>query len=165
MENVIILNLKERKQKKKKLKIIFKNFKFYILSQKMVKNKFLIKDCEILPVLTVKLEDDCVTVAKRLHDFQERRIFVLNEKKFPVGIISIVDINDRLVARGKDPKKTTAKDIMTYPVNIVVDLNDSADEVLKKMVQKDNYYIPVTDKGVIKGLITYANIMKKLSSK
>ena len=131
----------------------------------MVKKKVLIKDCEILPVLTVKLEDDCVTVAKKLHDFQERRIFVVNDKKMPVGIISIVDINDRLVARGKNPNKTKAKDIMTYPVNIVVDLNDSADEVLKKMVRKDNYYIPVTDKGVIKGLITYAGIMKKLRPK
>ena len=124
--------------------------------------KKLIKHCEIIPVLTVRLDDDAVTVAKRLHDFQERRIFVVNEKKFPVGIISIVDINDRLVARGKDPKKTKAKDIMTYPINLVVDLNDSVDEVLKKMVQKDNYYVPVTDKGVIKGLVTYANIMKVL---
>lgn len=129
----------------------------------MVKKKFLIKDCEILPVLTVRLEDDCITVAKKLHDFQERRIFVLNEKKFPVGIISIVDINDRLVARGKDPKKTKAKDIMTYPVNMTVDLNDSVDETIKKMVQKDNYYVPVTDKGILKGLITYANIMKILN--
>ena len=124
--------------------------------------KKLIKDCEIHPVLTVKLEDDAVTVAKRLHDFQERRIFVVNEKKFPVGIISIVDINDRLVARGKDPKKTKAKEIMTYPVNLIVDLNDSIEEVLKKMIQKDNYYVPVTDKGVIKGLLTYASIMKVL---
>lgn len=129
----------------------------------MVKSKFLIKDCEILPILTVKLEEDVVTVAKRLHDFQERRIFVLDNKKFPVGIISIVDINDRLVARGKDPKKTKAKDIMTYPVNMIVDLNDSAEELLKKMVQKDNYYVPVTDKGAIKGLVTYASIMKVLN--
>lgn len=130
----------------------------------MVAKKF-IKDCEILPVLTVKLDDDCVTVAKRLHDFQERRIFVVNDKKFPVGIISIVDINDRLVARGKDPKKTKAKEIMTYPVNMVVDLNDSVEEVLKNMIQKDNYYVPVTNKGVIKGLITHANIIKVLNSK
>lgn len=127
--------------------------------------KKLIKDCEILPVLTVKLEDNAVTVAKRLHDFQERRIFVINEKKFPVGIISIVDINDRVVARGKDPKKTQAKDIMTYPVHLVVDLNDSLDEALKKMIQKDNYYVPVTEKGFLRGLITYANIMKVLNSK
>jgi len=122
----------------------------------------LVKDCDILPVLTVKLEDDSVTVAKKLHDFQERRIFVLNEKKFPVGIISIVDINDRVVARGKDPKKTKAKEIMSYPINLIIDINDSLEEVVKKMIQTDNYYVPVTQKGILVGLLTYANIMKVL---
>ncbi|MBP7708332.1 CBS domain-containing protein [Candidatus Pacearchaeota archaeon] len=121
-----------------------------------------IKQCELLPVITVKLEETAVDVAKKLHDFQERRIFVLNEKKSPAGIISIVDINDRVVARGKDPKKTKAKEIMTYPINLVADVNDSAEEILKKMIQKDNYYVPVTEKGILKGLITYANIMKAL---
>lgn len=124
--------------------------------------KKLVKDCEILPVLNVKLNDDAVSVAKKLHDFQERRIFVINEKKFPVGIISIVDINDRVVARGKDPKKTKVKDIMTYPINLIIDVNDSTEEVLKKMVQKDNYYVPVTHKGILVGLLTYANIIKAL---
>jgi signal-transduction protein with cAMP-binding, CBS, and nucleotidyltransferase domain len=124
--------------------------------------KKLVKDCELMPVLTAKLEDDSITVAKKLHDFQERRIFVLNDKKYPVGIISLVDINDRLVARGKDPKKTKAKDIMTYPVNLIIDINDSLEDVLKKMVQSDNYYVPVTQKGILVGLLTYANIMKVL---
>ena len=121
-----------------------------------------IKQVQLLPVLTIKLEDNAVIIAKKLHDFQERRIFVLNKKKFPTGIISIVDINDRVVARGKDPKKTIAKDIMTYPINLVADMNDSAQEILKKMIQKDNYYVPVTEKGVLKGLVTYASIMKSL---
>ena len=120
-----------------------------------------IKDCELLPVITVKLTDNAVSVAKKLHDFQERRIFVVDEKKAPVGIISIVDINDRVVARGKDPKKVKAKDIMTYPIMLVADINDSAEELLKKMIRNDNYYIPVTVKGVLKGLITYASIVQK----
>ena len=119
-----------------------------------------IKECELLPVLSVKLNDNAVTIAKKLHDFQERRIFVLNDKKSPVGIVSIVDINDRLVARGKDPKKTTAKEIMTYPINLIADINDSVNEILKRMIQKDNYYVPVTKNNILKGLITYSNIMK-----
>ncbi|OIO61757.1 hypothetical protein COY26_03035 [Candidatus Woesearchaeota archaeon CG_4_10_14_0_2_um_filter_33_10] len=121
-----------------------------------------IKKVQLLPVLTVKLKDNAVSVAKKLHDFQERRIFVLDEKKSPVGIISIVDINDRVVARGKDPKKTQAKDIMSYPINLIADINDSAEEILKKMIQTDNYYVPVIEKGVLKGIINYASIMKAL---
>ena len=122
----------------------------------------IIKQIELLPVITVGLDDSAVSVAKKLCDFQERRIFVVNEKKSPAGIISIVDINDRVVARGKDPKKTKAKDIMTYPISLIVDVNDSSEEVLKKMIQKDNYYVPVTKNSVLIGLITYANIMKAL---
>ena len=121
-----------------------------------------IKQIELLPVITAGLDDNAVSVAKKLCDFQERRIFVVNEKKSPAGIISIVDINDRVVARGKDPKKTKARDIMTYPISLVVDVNDSSEEILKKMIQKDNYYVPVTKNGVLIGLITYANIMKAL---
>ena len=121
-----------------------------------------IKQIELIPVATVKLEDNAITIAKKLHDFQERRIFVVNEKKYPAGIISVVDINDRVVARGKDIKKTKAKDIMTYPINLIADVNDLAEEILKKMIQKDNYYVPVTEKGILKGLITYASIIKAL---
>jgi len=121
-----------------------------------------IRQVSLLPVATVKLNDNTVAVAKKLHDFQERRIFVLDEKKSPVGIISIVDINDRVVARGKDPKKVKAKDIMSYPLTLIADMNDSVEEVLKKMIQKDNYYVPVTEKSVLKGLITYANITNAL---
>lgn len=119
-----------------------------------------IKQIPLLPVISVNLDENSIAVAKKLHDFQERRIFVINKKKSPVGIISIVDINDRVVARGKDLKKTKAKDIMTYPINLIADINDTPEEILKKMIQKDNYYVPVTEKGILKGLITYANIMK-----
>ncbi|HOW37043.1 MAG TPA: CBS domain-containing protein [Candidatus Pacearchaeota archaeon] len=119
-----------------------------------------LKKFSLLPVITVKTEDTVIEVAKKLCDFQERRIFVLDNKKFPVGIISIVDINDRVVARGKDPKKTKAKEIMSYPLTLIADINDSSQEILKKMIQKDNYYVPVVEKGILKGLITYATLMK-----
>jgi CBS domain-containing protein len=121
-----------------------------------------IKSCNLITPVTIDENASVIEVAKKLSEFQERRVFVVNKKHFPIGIISLVDINDRVVARGKDPKKTKAKDIMTYPINLVVDINDSSEEVLKKMIQKDNYYVPVTEKGVLKGLITNANIMKAL---
>jgi len=120
-----------------------------------------IKSCVLLKAITVNENDSAIEVAKKLHQFQERRVFVLS-KNLPIGIISIVDINDRLVAQGKDPKKTKAKDIMSYPLNLILDINEPLHEAAKKMVQKDNYYIPVVDKGSLKGLLTYANLMKEM---
>lgn len=121
-----------------------------------------IKECKLIPATVIGLDKDVIEVAKKLHDFQERRIFVIDKKKFPVGIISIVDINDRVVCRNKNLKKTKAKDIMTYPLHLVVDVKEPVKNVLKKMVLKDNFYVPVIEKGVIKGLLTYANLKKVL---
>jgi len=58
-----------------------------------------IKHVRLIPVVTVELDDTAIAVAKKLHCFQERRIFVVDKKKFPIGVISVVDINDRVVAK------------------------------------------------------------------
>ena len=123
-----------------------------------------IKKVQLLPVLTVKLKDNAVSVAKKLHDFQERRIFVLDEKKSPVGIISIVDINDRVVARGRDPKKTQAKDIMSYPIKLIFDVNMPI-EAKKMMIHTNNYYVPIVEKRKLIGLLNYSTILGALSKK
>lgn len=120
----------------------------------------LIKNCSLLKPVMSKQDDNVITVAKKLHECQERRLFVLDKNNRPVGIISIVDINDRVVAKGRDLKKTKAKDIMTHPLNLVVDINETVDDVARKMVERNTFYCPVTSKGVIKGLINYSGLMK-----
>ena len=124
----------------------------------------MVKSCVLVKAVSVDENDSVIEVAKKLHEFQERRIIVVDKKKFPVGIISVIDINDRVVARGKDLKKTKAKDIMSYPLNLVIDINESIEGVAKKMVLRDNYYCPVIDKGVLKGLITYVKLMNCLKN-
>jgi len=121
-----------------------------------------VKSCILLKVISVSENATAVEVAKKLHQFQERRIFVTTKKNIPIGIISLVDINDRVVAKGKDAKKIKAKDIMSYPLNIIADINEPLHEVIKRIVQKDTYYVPVVDKGILKGLLTYANLMKEM---
>lgn len=118
--------------------------------------------CRLLPAVTAGINDGVVDVAKKLHDFQERRAYILNGKKFPIGIISIVDINDRVVAKGIDPKKVKAGDIMSYPLNIILDVNTPVEEAKKKMAAHDNYYCPVIEKGVFKGLLIYSNLIEAL---
>ena len=94
-----------------------------------------LKSLKLLPVISCSLDDPVMDVAKKLSKFQERRIFVLDKKKTPVGIISIVDINDRVVAKGKSPKTTKAKDAMSYPLNLILDINVSLEEA-KKMIDR-----------------------------
>ena len=122
-----------------------------------------IKQIKLLPVLTVKMNENAVNVAKKLHDFQERRIFVVDNKGSPAGIISIVDINDRVVAKGKDPKKTTAQEIMSYPLKLVLDINTSLEEAKKMMIHNNNYYVPCVEKGKLRGLLNYSLILESLN--
>ena len=121
-----------------------------------------LKDCKLIKTINVNSDDNVTEVAKKLRDFQERRIFVLDKKKFPIGIISLIDINDRVVAKALDLKKTKAKDIMSYPIKIVFDINTPLDEVKKRMVAHDNYYCPVIEKGALRGLINYSNLIEVL---
>jgi len=121
-----------------------------------------VKSCVLLKAISVNENDNVIEVAKKLHEFQERRIFVTTKNNLPIGIISLVDINDRVVAKGKDLKKTKAKDIMSYPLHLVIDINEPLQEVVKKIVQKDTYYLPIIEKGSLKGLLTYANLMKEI---
>ena len=121
-----------------------------------------IKQVKLLPVISVELEESVVEVAKKLHHFQERRIFVIDKKKSPAGIISIVDINDRVVAKGKNPKTTKAKDIMSYPLKLVLDINTQLEEAKKMMIHNNNYYVPIVEKGKLKGLLNYSVIIESL---
>jgi predicted transcriptional regulator len=122
-----------------------------------------VKSCELFKGVCIEENKNSIDVAKLIKKFQERRIYVLNKKKFPVGIISLVDINDRVVAKGLDIKKTKAKDFMSYPLKLVVDVNSNLKEVATKMINLDIYYAPVIDgKGIFKGVLTYANLIKVL---
>jgi signal-transduction protein with cAMP-binding, CBS, and nucleotidyltransferase domain len=121
-----------------------------------------IKQVKLLPIISVELDDNSIDAAKKLHDFQERRIFVVDKKQSPAGIISVVDINDRVVAKGKNPKTTKAKDIMSYPLKLVLDINTPLEEAKKMMIHNNNYYVPVVDKGKLKGLLNYSVILENL---
>lgn len=121
-----------------------------------------IKQVKLLPVISAGLEDSSVDVAKKLHDFQERRIFVVDKKQSPAGIISVVDINDRVVAKGKNPKTTKAKDIMSYPLKLVLDINTPLEEAKKLMIHNNNYYIPIVENGKLKGLLNYSVLLENL---
>jgi len=120
---------------------------------------------QLFPAAVVKLEDSAVQVAKKLASSKERRVIVVDNKKFPVGIISITDINDRVVAKGKDISKISSKDFMSSPLRLVVDVNEKCEVVLRKMIKEDNYFVPVVDKGILKGLVTYASVAKLLKNR
>jgi len=70
-----------------------------------------------------------------------------------------------VVAKGKSPKTTKAKDAMSYPLNLILDINVSLEEAKKMMIHNNNYYVPVVEKGKLKGLLNYSIILDTLNKK
>ena len=106
-------------------------------------------------------KDSILEVSRVLRDTQNRHLVVVDAKRKPVGIISTVDVNNRVVAEGKNPSTTLAKDIMTKPIE-TVDISITCEEAYQKMIKKGTYSIPVTDKNQLVGSLNFDQILRKV---
>lgn len=106
-------------------------------------------------------EDDSVLeVSRILRDTKSRHLIVVDENKCPVGIISTVDINNRVVAQELEPKDALANEIMTSPI-AVVEVNSNYEEAYKKMVEKGMYSIPVVENEKLIGILDFNHLFGK----
>ena len=110
-------------------------------------------------VATVSEESPILTAAKLMSSKLISCVVVVNGKK-PVGIVTERDLIQRIIVKGKDPKKTRINDIMTSPVVTVPpesDLVPTGELMKKKRVRR----FPVTDdKGDLIGLVTQTDILE-----
>lgn len=110
-----------------------------------------IKNCRLMKALSCKEDDSCVSVAKLMKNNKERHIIVCKGSK-PVGIISSVDLVNKLMAEGKDPKKVKAKQVMTSPVH-TIDVNESVVKSYFDMAKRNIYSCPVVEDEKLVGNI------------
>jgi CBS domain-containing protein len=110
-----------------------------------------VEDCKLRKILECSLEDSVINVAKKLKDSRERHIIV-TDKGNPKGIISTTDINNRVVAEGKDPKKTKAKEIMTATIKII-DIEEPIGKVYFDMVKSNIFSCPVVKNKKLQGVL------------
>ena len=119
-----------------------------------------VKGCTLLKPLYCKKETSVVEVARLLRDNKQRRIIVVNDNNFPIGIISTTDINNLVVAENKDPLKFHAKDIMTSPIYLTCDSEDNLNDIFNKMLKHESFFCPVTKESRLYGVLTYGEIVK-----
>lgn len=118
-----------------------------------------VKDCVMIEPFTCNEEENVVEVAKKLRKTTLRHIFVVNNDMQPTGVISVVDINNRVVAEAKDPKALKAKDIMSKPVDII-SINDDVKSTAKLMMEKNRMMNPVVKEQKMVGIITLAELLR-----
>lgn len=125
-------------------------------------HKMKIKDCVMIEPFKCNENDSVIEIAKKLKEITLRHIFVVNDDDYPVGIISMTDINNRIVAEGKNPADLKAKDIMSAPVD-VADYENDIGNFSKIMIQKNHVMDPVVRDGKMIGIITVHQLLKNIN--
>lgn len=119
-------------------------------------------DKRILHDAVICKENDSVLEASQImRDTQTRHVIVVDADMKPLGIISPFDINNRVVAEKKNPLNVKASDVMTAPVE-TIELSSSYEEASEKMISRETFTLPVTDKGKLIGILDYSIVFKNV---
>jgi CBS domain-containing protein len=112
-------------------------------------------------VVTTEPEKTLRDVAKTMEEENVGSVVVV-EGGEPVGILTDRDITVRAVARGLDADETTAREMMTDDL-VVVNANDTIDELIETFDAADVRRMPVVDGNEIAGIVTLDDIAVLLS--
>lgn len=125
----------------------------------------MISKCTLIEPFYCKEDDTVVEVAKKLRGSTIRQIFVVDGKNYPIGLISTTDINNRVVAEGKDPKKIKAKEIMSKTVDVFKKDEEIA-KVYKEMRDHKRLMSAIIDeKKKFIGMLTIGEALNCLAQK
>ena len=112
-------------------------------------------------VVSVEPEKTLRGVAETMEDKNVGSVVVV-ENGEPVGILTDRDVTVRAVARGLDADETTAREVMTDDL-VVVNANDTIDELIETFDAADVRRMPVVDGNEIAGIVTLDDISVLLS--
>ncbi|MBU5689896.1 MAG: CBS domain-containing protein [Candidatus Aenigmatarchaeota archaeon] len=111
---------------------------------------------------TASPDENLFQVSKKMG--VSKSIIILDGKR-PVGILTMRDIVTRALVKGKDPKTTLVKDIMTTPVFCAKE-DDDIEKIAAFMLQKDYLTVPVVNKKEeYKGVLSLRQIIMYKKSK
>ncbi len=115
-----------------------------------------IKKIPIKTALTCSEKESVVEISKKLKDNKERRIFVVGADKKLIGIITTTDLVYK--ALSVPASNLTGKDVMTKEIKSV-DITEDLNKALEIMNSLKTFTCPVTQKGVLLGVISYQELV------
>jgi len=118
----------------------------------------LVKNIMSKPAVKINYNKTVQEAAKQMVKHRVGSIIVV-KKKSPIGIITETDLNKKIVALGKDPKKLKVGDVMSSPI-VFSQPNDDIVKTVEKMKKHRIKRIPVVDKGKIIGIVTNTDIAR-----
>lgn len=104
-------------------------------------------------------ESVCTALEKMRHRYISSLIVNKSETNPEYGIITSIDIVDKIVAQQRDPSKTKVRDIMNSPL-ITVETTMLLPECAAKMKEARIHHLPVVNEnGVIVGMISSTDFL------
>ena len=116
---------------------------------------------KIHKVLTCNPNDNITSIAKKLKDNNERRIFVVDSDKKLLGIVTTTDLVYKVLSKNKENLK--AKEIMTKNIK-AVDTSEDLNKALEIMNEIKSFSCPLTENNKIIGLISYHDLIGSVFS-
>ena len=110
----------------------------------------------------VGADDTVEQAAKKMAQLDVGALPICNEDKRLEGMITDRDIAVKVVAKGKDPKKTKARDVADQPEVVTIGADDSIDEALRTMKDKKVRRLPVIDGRQVVGIISQGDLATNL---
>ncbi|MBH0781061.1 CBS domain-containing protein [Nocardia bovistercoris] len=115
-------------------------------------------------VQCINVRDTMKVAAEQMRRFDVGALPICDGEGRPVGIVTDRDIVVRVVGRGADPSTTTAGELAQGGEDLhTVDAATDIDDALVLMEQRRIRRLPVTEDGVLVGIITEADIARNLS--
>jgi len=118
----------------------------------------LVKSIMTKPPVKIESNATVQAAAKEMVKHRVGSIIVVKNKN-PIGIITETDLNKKIVAPGKDPKKLKVMDVMSSPI-VFTNPNDDLETAVEKMENHKIKRLPVVDKGKIVGIVTNTDIAR-----
>jgi signal-transduction protein with cAMP-binding, CBS, and nucleotidyltransferase domain len=117
-----------------------------------------VKDIMTKPVIKIDYKKTVQQAAKEMAKYRVGSVIII-KKNNPIGIITETDLNKRIVAPAKDPRKLKVTDIMSSPIVFSEPYEDVISAV-EKMEKHKVKRLPVISKGKIVGIITNTDIAR-----
>jgi len=118
----------------------------------------LVKDLMSRKVNTIEENKTVFHAAKQMAKERRGYVVVLKNGK-PVGILTDSDILEKVISKGKDPKKIKVKEVMSSPL-ITISPDEELVEVSRIMRKNVIKRVPVVKNGKLVGIITDNDIAK-----
>ncbi|MGH0036787.1 MAG: CBS domain-containing protein [Myxococcota bacterium] len=117
-------------------------------------------DCD---VITVPPGASAVEVADVLDAEAVGCVVVVDDDQVPLGLVTDRDLMRRVMVPGRDPRKTTAEDVMSRDL-VTGSPADSIQELLARMEQHSVRRMPLVTDGKLVGLLSLDDLVIELSS-